>query len=693
MPMAYYCRPMSSRSPVVVAFLLFLASGSVARGTSAQESLVAPALMQRALGTGAVRVIVEVGGTTFVPEGFLRDDVAIGAQRQRIAAGQGAIRQALRGLRHRVVRQFRTVPLMAIEASPDSLRMLEAMRGLVARVHEDTLNRPGLAQSGPLVGAAAAANAGFDGSGTVVAIVDTGVDKTHPFLAGKVVEEACFSSTETGRSVTTCPNGLGEQIGPGAGVPCSVPGCEHGTHVAGIAAGNGAGAGQPFSGVARGARIMAVQVFSRFTTAGDCDGSPPCAHAYLSDLIAALERVYSLRTGHNLAAVNLSLGGGGPFTTPCDTDLRKPIVDMLRAAGIATIASSGNDGFTNAMGAPACISTVVSVAATTKSDAVSSFSNVASFLSLFAPGSAITSSVPGGSFAAFSGTSMAAPHVAGAFAILKQAVPGASVSQMLQALQASGHPITDVTGLTKPRIQIDAALSFFGQSALGVFVSGLYQDVLGRAPEPAGLGGWVGFLQANCNPAGFSAIGVAFFDSPEFRSVRALSLDGLVTALYRAFLDRDPEPGGLAGWAQHFRSERALLAREGFVGSQEFQRLLPNRSDRTAVTAVVTRLYNEILGRAPEPAGLEGWVNYILTTGDLEGAAVAFITSSEFEARPVTLRGFVTILYRAFLGREPEPAGLDGWEGVLRQHLIDTVQAGFVSSGEFQGKVPQLCGA
>ena len=86
-------------------------------------------------------------------------------------------------------------------------------------------------------------------------------------------------------------------------------------------------------------------------------------------------------------------------------------------------------------------------------------------------------------------------------------------------------------------------------------------------------------------------------------------------------------------------------------------------------------------------------MNYIAASADLEGAAVAFITSPEFEARPVTLRGFITILYRAFLGREPDPAGLDNWEGILRRHLTDTVQAGFVSSGEFQGKVPQLCGS
>jgi len=56
---------------------------------------------------------------------------------------------------------------------------------------------------------------------------------------------------------------------------------------------------------------------------------------------------------------------------------------------------------------------------------------------------------------------MAAPHVAGAFAILKQRVPGATVSQMLQALQLTGKPITDVTGITKPRIQVDAALNLF----------------------------------------------------------------------------------------------------------------------------------------------------------------------------------------------------------------------------------------
>jgi subtilisin family serine protease len=205
---------------------------------------------------------------------------------------------------------------------------------------------------------------------------------------------------------------------------------------------------------------MAIQVNSRFTTSADCGGPPPCARIWASDMIAALERVHRLRAVHNFGAVNISIGGGG-FTAPCDDDPRKFIIDNLRAADIATVISSGNGGFTNALSAPACISTAVSVGNTTKSDTVGETSNVASFLSLFAPGTSIASSVPGGGFASFVGTSMAAPHVAGAFAILKQAIPGATVGHLLQALQLTGRPIADVTGIVKSRVHVDAALSAF----------------------------------------------------------------------------------------------------------------------------------------------------------------------------------------------------------------------------------------
>ena len=97
----------------------------------------------------------------------------------------------------------------------------------------------------------------------------------------------------------------------------------------------------------------------------------------------------------------------------------------------------------------------------TKTDEVSDFSNVSPLLSLLAPGSSILSLVPGGSFDIFDGTSMAAPHVAGAWAILKQLTPNATVDQLLVQLQQTGVPITDTrygTGLTKPRINVAGAL-------------------------------------------------------------------------------------------------------------------------------------------------------------------------------------------------------------------------------------------
>src|SRR2546425_5314411 len=154
--------------------------------------------------------------------------------------------------------------------------------------------------------------------------------------------------------------------------------------------------------------------------------------------------------------------GGGLFSSTCDDQPYKPFIDNLRAAGIATVVASGNNGAIDRLSAPACVSTAVSVAATTKDDQVAYFSNVAPFLSLFAPGVSITSSYPGGVFSIASGTSMAAPHVTGTWAVLKQAKPTASVDEVLQALSVTGVMIEDTvagTGTTRPRIQVDLALS------------------------------------------------------------------------------------------------------------------------------------------------------------------------------------------------------------------------------------------
>ena len=380
-------------------------------------------------------------------------------------AAKAASDRALRDLGRqglKEIRRYQHAPLVAVEVDEAALRAA-ARHPDVAAVHEDRLHRPSLADSGPLVGAPEAWSLGFGGAGQHIAILDTGVDAFHPFLAGKVVHEACFSSTFAPDSATTaCPNQLESQTGPSAAAPCSAPDdCFHGTHVAGIAAGNGPNAvpAQAFSGIARDAKVIAIQVFSVFTDPAICGtGSPSCALAYTSDLLAALDYVAGLRTTLAIAAVNMSLGGGRS-TGPCDDDPLKPAIDQLRAAGIATVVASGNDGFADALSFPACISSAVSVGASTKPpEAIARFTNRGAMLSLLAPGTSIRSSVPGGAYDSFSGTSMATPHVAGAFALLKQKRPAASVDQLLAALISTGSPIADPFAGTRPRIRLPEAL-------------------------------------------------------------------------------------------------------------------------------------------------------------------------------------------------------------------------------------------
>lgn len=403
-------------------------------------------LVRKARASGTVRVLAELRA----PDSASVADSPEGreASLHRLIADLGATGWSLD-------REFETVPFVALELSADAVEALAAS-GAVGQVVEDRLESVSLGTSAPLVQADRAWAAGFDGSGWTIAVLDTGVQSSHPFLAGKVVAQACFSANGS------CPNGTRTQFGPGAGEPCSFASsaCVHGTHMAGIAAGRG----NAFSGIARGASIISVQVFSRFTGSSTCAGEreDPCAKSYTSDTIAAMEWLYRMRDTYRIAAVNMSLGGGRYSSQQlCDADdaARKQIIATLRSAGIATVAASGNEGYSDSTSAPGCISGVVSVGATNREDRVASFSNSASFLSLLAPGVQIQSSIPTSAYALLSGTSPATPHVAGAFAILAQALDQGDVDRSLAALRSSGVPVEDPrNGVVVPRIRIRDAL-------------------------------------------------------------------------------------------------------------------------------------------------------------------------------------------------------------------------------------------
>jgi subtilisin family serine protease len=340
-------------------------------------------------------------------------------------------------------RAYRNVPAIAMEVDEKGLADLQ-IDPEVAAVQEDRLARPDLSVSGPLVSAPTSWNFGHNGSGSAVAILDTGVDRNHPFFGGRVVHEACFSTNYAPETAQTlCPNGQEQHTGTGAAQPCTAEsGCFHGTHVAGIAAGYQS---DSFAGVAKAAQIIAINVFSRFSGAQYCGAAATCIASYTSDQMRALDYLLTLTGTYRVAAANMSLGGGA-YTSQvaCDSNnaALKQTIDTLRNAGIATVIAAGNDGYLNAVSEPGCISSAVSAGNTENNDKLHIPSNIASFVTLMAPGTSIRSSIPNGAYGTATGTSMSTPHIAGAIAILKSVKPSATVSEIVGALRNGGKMLT-----------------------------------------------------------------------------------------------------------------------------------------------------------------------------------------------------------------------------------------------------------
>ncbi len=436
----------------------------LARSTAPDRKLrVIARLSQAAVGGGAVDQPAQSIGET--PQ--------LRSARERVATRMIAAGAEL-------VDPIPSTALVVLELTPDQLQQLVA-NGEIAELQEDVAVPPTLADSGPVVHAPQARSLGARGAGTAVAILDTGVQSNHPFLNGRVVAEACFSTTSAASNSTSlCPGGASNSTAAGSAAPCAINGCDHGTHVAGIAAGRATGP-TTFFGMAPDANILAVKVFSSFS---DSPGNTPCANvsrpspcilSFTSDQIRGLQHALDRRAALNVVAVNMSLGGGNN-TSACDGDARKSLIDSLRAARVATVISSGNDSLTNAVGAPGCISTAVTVGSTTKTDGISAFSNSSGQVDLLAPGSSINSSGAGSGFGIKSGTSMAAPHVAGAFAAIRSVVPTATSDQILAALQATGRSITDPrNSITRSRIDIEAAVNRLAPQPFALTTGMLFQ--------------------------------------------------------------------------------------------------------------------------------------------------------------------------------------------------------------------------
>lgn len=361
-------------------------------------------------------------------------------------------REVLRTLPPRaLVRSYDALPLVAVRLTREQVRSI-ARLPQVRAIEPDLRMQASDLESLPLVSGNYAHSYGYTGAGAQVAVIDTGIDSDHPDLADDLVGQACFVSSNG------CPNGASTQTGTGAAE--AFPNQSHGTHVAGIISSNGTVA--PL-GLAPDADIVAINVF------GSHSG------AYTSDIVAGINHV--ITTYPQTDAINMSLGASA-YTSACDASFPSyaTAINAATNAGIAVVVASGNSGDKTGIAAPACITNAIAVGAlydanlgqlgwggctdtTTAANKVTCFSQSSPQVDLLAPGALINSSVLDGAAGVKGGTSMAAPHVAAAVALLRSAYPGLSVGGILSRLQSRGINTTDpANGRVTPRIDVLRAL-------------------------------------------------------------------------------------------------------------------------------------------------------------------------------------------------------------------------------------------
>jgi len=277
----------------------------------------------------------------------------------------------------------------------------------------------------------------ISGSGETVCVLDTGINFSHPDL--------------TGKNMTPC---FIDCLNRNCGQNCSATDDHgHGTHVAGIIAANNG-----IKGIAYEANLISVKVLN-----SNGDGS---GNAYY-DLANAIDWCVENKDTYNISVITMSLGTTYNFTYYCDSvyPVWRDAIDNATHYNISVIVASGNSGNHTGISSPACIKNSTSVGATTKAENIWSDSNRNNLTDLFAPGASINSTSRNGKYETRSGTSMSAPHISGAFLLIKhffnlQNNRNPTPKEIENSLNNTGLMINDsgYSNLTFPRIDIFSAI-------------------------------------------------------------------------------------------------------------------------------------------------------------------------------------------------------------------------------------------
>jgi PKD repeat protein/subtilisin family serine protease len=397
----------------------------------------------------------------------------------------------------RVGFRFDNIPGFSAEVTADGLKALQA-NPQVALIEPVYLIEPHLAQGIPLIHGMTYRTT-YNGAGLAIAICDTGIDYNHAQLGGGGFPNSKVLG--------------GYDFGDNDADP--IPDTQaHGTCCAGIAAGNLGTVGDYIGGVAYNAKLYALKISSG--TSGS---------ATTAAMVSAWDWCVTHKNdnpSYPIMVISTSFGGGQYFST-CDsaTPSMTTAANNANAAGITVLASSGNDGFCDSLAWPACISSVISVGAvydapfgtylpcisslscaptktatggcstgyyatdSTAADKVTSYANVASFLTVLAPGNqCYTLDISGSSgyssgdyYDSFGGTSAACPYAAGAVACLQSAAKAITGNfltpqEVRNRLINYGDNVTDTkVAITKPRVNLERAIQSISTGPLLNFAS------------------------------------------------------------------------------------------------------------------------------------------------------------------------------------------------------------------------------
>ncbi|HEY8664747.1 MAG TPA: DUF4214 domain-containing protein [Propionibacteriaceae bacterium] len=459
-----------------------------------------------------------------------------------------------------------------------------------------------------------------DGNGVTVYVVDTGLYRASAQFANITVA-----------------------AGAGFGVanPDSSDCDGQGTGVASLIAGSTLGA-------AKGVTLVPLRVL-------DCNGGGSA-----SDLIDALNYVLVNHVPGAPAVVNIGLGIEGAVLPELDTAVQNVI-----NAGITVVVAAEFNNVDACQSSPGRVPAAITVAASTSANAEATDTSYGSCIDLYAPGQDVSIADISGSTltATGSGTAYSAGLVAAIAAQVLHANPTwtpAQVSAELSSLATNGK-ITNARSVNKlvslgPVYQpfVNASYSdFLGRSPsaselsfqsnalmtgtvtlsnyltslaksdewLSVIVTKDYADTLGRAPDAAGLAYWVGLLRSSTYTV--AQVASLFFASDEYYLYHAgNSATSWVTLLYQKLLNRNPDAAGLASWVSYTNNPKYG---KSWVAYQFFQ------SPESRMLRV-EGLYQALLHREPDATGWPFWAQSVLTTGDLT-LAINLAGSQEYWER------------------------------------------------------------